>query len=209
MSYDPGIPNASNSPALFPVQSQTNFGRLKTLVEADHQFNNAAASDDGFHKLVRMIPPVPGPSGALNGYGRLYCKEVSGVQQMFYMDDSGQEYQITPSYAGAGIIAAVNFNGLSGVPTIRSQLNVSSVTRPDNGRYIVNFTNPIANNNYIVSVTGMNNTAGGGEGAIFGFVRGNATYSNSVQTTSLAVGFGRDNNSAVNVLMGNVIVYQV
>ena len=210
MTYDPGIPNASNSPGIFPAQSQANFGRLQTLLGADHQFNNSAATTDGWHNLVHMIPPNPDPTGALSGYGRLYSKADSGgVQQLHFMTDAGSEYQITPAYSGAGIVAAVNFDGVSGA-VIRSQLNVTSVTRSSTGRYRINFTNPIANANYIATVTGMRNTtSSAGVIPCMGFVMANATYSNSVSTTYLDIGFAGLSQAAVDVIMGNVVIYSV
>ncbi len=38
------------------------------------------------------------PSGALASTGRLYVKTQGSLIQLFYMDDAGTEYQITPSY---------------------------------------------------------------------------------------------------------------
>jgi hypothetical protein len=97
MTFDSAVPLNSNSPGIWPAQSQANFTRLKTLLGADHQFNDTAAANDGYHNLIHMIPQAP--SGALAGFGRLYPKIVSGVVQLFYMDDSGAEYQLTPQSA--------------------------------------------------------------------------------------------------------------
>lgn len=94
MTFDPAIPLSTDSPSIFPAQSQTNFGRLQTLVGADHQFNLTAAANDGYHTLIHMIPQSP--AGALAGFGRLYAKTVSGVVQLYYRDDAGVEYQLTP-----------------------------------------------------------------------------------------------------------------
>jgi hypothetical protein len=53
--------------------------------------------------------------------------------------------------------AWVNFNGTSG--TIRSQYNVSSITRNAAGDYTVNFTTAMPNTNYCVIATFSNGTA--------------------------------------------------
>jgi hypothetical protein len=58
----------------------------------------------------------------------------------------------TVSTSSANVIqgsarAWVNFNA-NGVATIRTSYNVSSVTRSSTGRYVVNFTNAMANANY-------------------------------------------------------------
>lgn len=50
-------------------------------------------------------------------------------------------------------LAWVNFNGTGGA-AIRSSYNVSSVTRSATGRYLINFTNSLADANY-TSVIGV------------------------------------------------------
>lgn len=95
MTFDPNIPLASNEPGIFPAQSQTNFGRLQTLISADHQFNNSIAPNDGYHNLIHMTPQAP--TEILSGIGRTYVRIVDGLTQLFYMDDANTEYQITPN----------------------------------------------------------------------------------------------------------------
>lgn len=94
MTFNPSVPLNSDSPATFPAQNQTNMSRLQTLLGADHQFNLSAAADDGYHNLIHMTPQAP--TGALVGIGRLYVKSISGAIQLFYMDSTGREIQITP-----------------------------------------------------------------------------------------------------------------
>lgn len=96
MTYNASVPVAGSSPGLFPSQANANFARLQTLLGADHQFNNSAAANDGYHKLVHMDIPNPLPTGALPSTGRLYVKTNSGLVQLFYMDSAGTEYQLTP-----------------------------------------------------------------------------------------------------------------
>ena len=60
----------------------------------------------------------------------------------------------TASRAVSGVAAAwVNFNG-TGTVAIRDSLNVGSVTDNGNGDYSVNFTNNMANANYMITGTG-------------------------------------------------------
>lgn len=94
MTFNSAIPLNSDSPGIFPAQSQTNFARLQTIVSADHQFNLTAAANDGWHTLIHLIPQAP--SGVLANTGRAYSKSVGGLIQFFYMDDAGTEYQLTP-----------------------------------------------------------------------------------------------------------------
>lgn len=70
------------------------MSRLQTIISADHQFNLSAAADDGYHNLIHMTQQAP--SGALAATGRLYVKTASGLVQLYYMDDAGTEYQLTP-----------------------------------------------------------------------------------------------------------------
>ncbi len=201
MTFSAAVPLNSDSPATFPAQNQTNMARLQTIVGADHQFNLSAAADDGYHNVIHLTQQAP--SGALAATGRLFVKTSGSFVQLFYMDDAGREYQVTP-----GIIAAVNFNGTGavGAQTLRSALNVTSVMKTATGKYTINFTTAIANTNYIVACTGMRNTAGDISN---GLVAGNATYGSSVAVGSLKVEFNGGSSNLQDVLMGNIIVYSI
>lgn len=94
MTFNAAVPLNSDSPAIFPSQNQVNMARLQTLLGANHQFNLTAAADDGYHNLIVMTEQAP--TGALPGYGRLYVRTNAGVVQLFYMDSTGREIQITP-----------------------------------------------------------------------------------------------------------------
>lgn len=200
MTFNAAVPLNSDSPSIFPAQNQTNMSRLQTLLGADHQFNLSAAANDGYHNLVHLTQQAP--SGALAATGRLYVKSSGGAISLFYMDDAGVEYQLTPS---SPIRAIVNFNGTgsTGSKTIRSQFNVSSVVKTATGAYTITFTNPMPDNKYIVSATGMRNSAGDVSN---GYVAGNSTYSNSVSTTAVKVEFNGGSSNLQDVLMGNIII---
>ena len=118
MTFNPTVPLNSDSPAIFPAQNQTNMSRLQTIVGADHQFNLSAATNDGYHTLVHMIPQAP--TGALAGIGRLYVKAFGGVIQLYYMDDAGTEYAITPSdtilSGTVNIVASSTFYTIATIP---------------------------------------------------------------------------------------------
>lgn len=199
MTFNSSIPLNSDPPGLFPAQNQTNMARLQTLVGADHQFNPTAAANDGYHNLIHMT--IQAPSGALASTGRRYVKTSAGRVHAFYMDDTGAEYQETPTMP---IRAAVNFSGLGvvGVQTIRSAFNVTSVNKTSTGHYTITFTTPMPDANYIVQITGMRNS----DVQALGYVQGNATYSNSVSTTTLKIQFLGGSSSTVDVLMGNVTI---
>lgn len=200
MTFNPLIPLPSDSPGIFPAQNQANMTRLQTLLGADHQFNLTAAADDGYHNLIHMTQQAP--SGALAATGRLYVKSAGSFIQLFYMDEAGREYQVTP-----GVVAAVNFDGTGalGPQSLRTPgvVNVTSVVRTGTGRYTVNFTTPIANANYIVQVTGMKGSAG----EVIGFVEGSGTYSDSITTSLVKIGFENRTGTNQNVTMGSVLIY--
>jgi hypothetical protein len=102
MSYNASIPVATTSPSVFPAQCQTNWGRLQTILGADHQFNLAEdLSSDGYHNLVHMRIPADPVTGALGSLGRLYVNTANGQVNLFYMDDAGTAYQLTPTYISA------------------------------------------------------------------------------------------------------------
>jgi len=94
MTFNPAVPLNGDSPAIFPSQNQVNMARLQTIIGADHQFNLTAAADDGYHNVIHLTQQAP--TGALAATGRLYCRSNGPNIQLFYMDDSGVENQITP-----------------------------------------------------------------------------------------------------------------
>lgn len=200
MTFNPAVPLNSDSPSIFPAQSQTNFARLQTLLGSDHQFNLSAAANDGYHNLIHMT--IQAPSGALASTGRLYAKSSAGRIHCFYMDDTGAEYQVSPA---TPIRAMVNFNGTGvvGAQTIRSQFNVASVMKTGTGLYTINFTTPMPDANYVVQVTGMRDSAGSQS---HGTVLGSPTYSTSVSTTFVKVKFIGGSSSTDDVFMGNILV---
>lgn len=202
MTFNPLVPLNGDSPGIFPAQNQTNMTRLKTMIAADHQFNNSAAANDGYHNLIHYNLLGTNPSGALANIGRGYCKVVNGVVQKFYMDDAGIEYQETPTMP---IRAAVNFSGVL-VTAIRSSYNVASVTYISEGKYKVNFTRAMPDTNYIVQVTAMRKSLNNG---LIGCVQGDATYTNSVDTTFVIVNTISPDANFRDALMCNVTVFSV
>lgn len=86
MGYIVNVPNASQSPGLFPTQNNENFSRLKTIINADHVFNDAAQATDGIHRQVSMsyrAIPVVLPSG-VNAILYTALDSLSRPQLYFY-----------------------------------------------------------------------------------------------------------------------------
>ncbi len=205
MSFNAAVPLNSDSPAIFPSQNQTNMARLQTIISSDHQFNLTADPNDGYHNVIHMTQQAP--SGALPGAGRSYAKTSAGRIHQFYMDDTGANYQITPTMP---IRAAVNFNGTGPIGVlnpllIRSAYNVSQVNKIAVGDYVVSFATPMPNTNYIVQTNGMRNS----NNPINGCVKGNATYTNAVTLVDIRVIFFDSNGNNTDTFMGNVTIFSV
>lgn len=216
MTFDPSIPLASDPPGNFPTQSQTNFSRLKTLISADHQFNNTAATDDGYHNIVHLTAQTPN-AAAVPASGRLYAKaDGLGRLQVNYMDDtpgSSLNYQVTPSMP---IRAAVNFSAptsLSLAVTVESSYNVASVVNVGiPGQYDITFTNAMPDKNYIVQITGQMNAAavGGSNGPIIGSINPDTSYPGTMATeNTLRVYFTKIDGISISPLRANVTIFSV
>lgn len=66
MAYDVNVPNASQSPFYTPAQATENFTRLKTIINAEHVFNDSIQVTDGVHRQVTLVnrsDPVSVPAG--------------------------------------------------------------------------------------------------------------------------------------------------
>lgn len=201
MSFDPNIPNAGQSPGLFPAQSNTNYARLKTIINTEHVFNDTAAASDGIHRQMTTVNRAdPVTVGAGNAV--LYTKSTSGASQLFFYNGVNVQ-QITP-FADL-IKAMVNFNGTgaTGNKTIRSSKGVSTVNKTATGLYTINFSPTLANDNYVVLFGAMRGSSGE---RIYPMVEGGSTYSDSITTTFLKLRFVGSSGDRVDALMGSVAI---
>lgn len=100
MSFDPSNPKNAESPALFPAENRRNMTRLQTLFEADHQFNDAAATNDGWHKIIHWIqqgsnpidplsPLTDAPSNAGGPPISWYQPDTYGVDRLWLRQKDG------------------------------------------------------------------------------------------------------------------------
>lgn len=205
MSYDPNVPNFNTSPGLFPSKCNTNFARLQTIVNADHMFNDSAAATDGIHKQVTLLTR-DAPGALAVGDGILYTKLVTGVSQLYFYNGT-TDMAVTPAVSvGATVKACVNFDGTSavGAQSMRSQFNVSSVMKTDDGTYTINFATPLTDDAYIVLLCGMRGDSG--SKPVFGFVESSPTYATAVTREFVKIQFTGETDFR-DVLMGNVIIY--
>jgi hypothetical protein len=149
MTFSITVPNASQSPGLFPAQNNTNFQRLKDIINNDHNFTDTTAANQGVHRQVTLIDrsaPVGLPSGT---NGILYSEDVSGASQLRYYNGS-QTYFLTP---GLSYWASVNSNG-----AILSQSGGLTVTFISVGNYLITFTTPQTTNSYGVNVSSLSSS---------------------------------------------------
>lgn len=210
MTFSADIPRNLESPAVFPAQCRTNWSRLKTIINADHVFNDTSQADDGIHRQVTIvnraptnIPPVL-PSGS-NGMIYSYLDDLNRNQLAWF--NGVNVNPLTPFQ----LRVAVNFDGTGGVGNklIRSSYNVQKVERlATTGNYKITFNNALPDNNYIVHVTGRRQTTGT-NGISNGAVLGGGTYAGMVSTTDITIVFNGSGSDVIDVDMGNLIIFSV
>lgn len=201
MTFNATVPNATQSPSLFPAQANTNWTRLQTIINAEHVFNDTGQVTDGVHRQCTFIDRAD-PVSLISGTNSIaYSWADAGGQSQLKFFNGTSTFQITP-----GIVAAVNFDGTggNGMQTLRGNpLNITSVERTDEGLYTVTFTTALPDTNYIAQICGMRNSDGS---VCSGFVQGDTTYGDSVKVGSLLIGFSGGTNTPRDVLMGNVTI---
>ncbi len=94
MTFDPSVPTASQSPGVFPAQNNTNFSRLKTIINADHTFNDSAQTTDGYHKQMTLLARAHPVGPLTDANGMLYVFAGTTAQLWFY--DGTNDIQLTP-----------------------------------------------------------------------------------------------------------------
>ncbi len=164
MTFDPAVPLATQSPALFPAQNQANMSVLNANIGRDHQFNNTPnaippTDDTGYHNLIHMT--IQAPSGVLASTGRLYAKTASARVFPFYMDDTGQEYQLAGK---ASVIESPGYTTLPGGLIIQWGVTAASSAATTNVTFGLN---PFPNAVFNVQLTPLHATASPGSSAGF------------------------------------------
>lgn len=96
MTFNPSVPNASESPYLFPPQNSANFTQLKKIINADHVFNNTAQDSDGFHRQCTMRTRATPGSLPTGGNGIFYCFTDSNGQTQIAWYNGNTNQVLTP-----------------------------------------------------------------------------------------------------------------
>ena len=214
MTYNPNLPLASDKIRNFPADVTTNnWPRLQTIVSIDHQFNLAAATNDGYHKIVHYVTQAgafgDGTPAPIPDVGQLYTKTVVNTRHLFYMPGSAtlpvrEEVSLSACYPRA----YVNFDGTGGLgaQTIRQGFNVVSVTKTGTGEYTINLSIPLPligpQVAPAIAITGQR-LAGS---SVIGFVAP-GSYNGSVGASTLSIQFVNTSNTLVDVIYGSVIIF--
>jgi len=164
-------------------------------------FWNQDAHKDGHHIFVQCPAYTSGGSPA----DPALATDMDGVfypRQVTKQDSSTENYAFYRNTAGIvllGIRAAVNIEGT----TIRWQHNISSVTSPSEGVYIINFSTALPSNNYVVSGTAYRN----GTPLLLAIDAQGTNYNNNVSTTSVRVRFVDSNGNARNQTRASICIF--
>jgi hypothetical protein len=114
--FDKAKPAASTSLRNSNPEILTNWTDLQTAINQDHEFVDAASGQQsGEHTQVKLFAPISTPTNAANK-AWVYSKDVSAVVELHWLDESGNELQMTSggdlfSSAGLTVTGASTFNG--------------------------------------------------------------------------------------------------
>lgn len=110
MTYNVTVPNATQSPGVFPAQSNTNFDRLKAIINQEHNFLDTEpvpADSQGIHRrctFINQATPVALPAGN----GILYsANDAGGLAQLNWYNGTSN-VQITPGVVT--VVGSANVN---------------------------------------------------------------------------------------------------
>jgi hypothetical protein len=96
MTFSIIVPNANQSPGLFPTQNNTNFQRIKDIVNNDHNWTDSTSASQGIHKQCTFINRTT-PVGLPAGNGVLYSQaDTTGASQLRWYNGAS-DVQITNS----------------------------------------------------------------------------------------------------------------
>ena len=167
-NYVNNIPQPTDDPEDSQPQLLTNTQSNFSIWNVDHYgFGNNMG---GWHNVVHIPqisgnvnpPPTTSPANA----GQLFTKTVAGNICLFYEDQAGNVYQLTPNTVPSPsypiVRSAVSFASPN---TINNSYNITSVVRNSAGNYTINFPTISTNfpyvsatsNSYFTSVVATSN----------------------------------------------------
>lgn len=188
MSFQPGIPNATDLISVSQGDLKNNFTTLNTAWNVNHIGFNATGA--GKHSMVEM--PVTTDPATTASEGAIYTKAAGGRTELFYRGASSG-----PIIELSVIKAWASFNGTNGA--LIDSYNISGVVRNGAGDYTVTFVTALQNANYGVVVTPAMNSFS--IGAIPG-VNTLTTANFKILTKSLTSNSGTDLSPVSFVVLG-------
>jgi len=208
MTFNPDIPQARDDIAVSQGDLLTNFQQLNTQFAVNHVAFDDTSGDAGKHKFCTFVEQAADPESKGDEY-LLYAKDDNGEPELFARPESnGASYQVTKDgniFLGLLPVVAVNFNQTGAIQG--TALNVASVTRPGgSGRYVVNFTSALPDNNYFWSASGFDNSGN----PVVSQVTNTNNYASVVTTTSISIDFKNQNNTLITGLTrASVICWRI
>ena len=121
MTFNTNVPDASQSPGLFPTQNNTNFTRLQAIIAGDHQFNNtepsAPPNNDGVHKQVTLINRA-NPSSVPTGSNSMFYGKAAtdAVNELWFFDGGGFAQVNWRELVGTVVMNHSTFTKIATVP---------------------------------------------------------------------------------------------
>lgn len=112
--YNPNVPTGLIALNQDYQNIRNNFTQLNTTYGTDHIPYDNTTSQNGYHKVVHMVPNVGNPA-AVAGIGELYCRTVNdGInndQELFYQTGAGRVILLTRNF-----VPTVTANGATFLP---------------------------------------------------------------------------------------------
>lgn len=99
MTFNVTVPNATQSPGLFPAQNNTNFDRLKAIINQEHNFLDTVPvppQSQGIHRQCTFINKNAVVSSLPAGNGILYSLNDSFGQPQLNWYNGTNNIQVTP-----------------------------------------------------------------------------------------------------------------
>lgn len=134
MTFDPSKPRNNKSPADFPQENRNNMARLQRMLEEDHQFNDVAAQNDGWHKIVHWVQE----SGTLDptNPGATSPPSIGGPPMSWEQEDTSNVARVWFKEANNGLVhsmigyTAITVDALEMQPAV-----ITPIVKPPNDSY--------------------------------------------------------------------------
>lgn len=204
MTYNPRIPESRDDISVSQGELLTNFGQLNTQFAVNHVAFDDAGADKGKHKFVTFVEQAADPE-TLADELIIYAKDDGGEPELFVRPETdGDAFQLTKDgnvFCGMLPVVAVNFDAAGAIQG--SDLNVASVSRPGGtGRYVINFTSALPNNDYFWSASGFYS----GSSPVIAQVTNSGTYGSVVTTTTISIDFKDENDALISTITRGCVV---